>query len=66
MNRKLLLTAMVLVWCEFLCAQSSEVSIDKKSNYNSWGTNWDSVVVLTNSIVTLAVVAKNWRTSNAI
>ena len=58
MNRNVLLTAIVLVWCEFLCAQSSEVSIDKKSNYDSWGTNWDSVVVLTNSIVTLAVVPK--------
>jgi len=41
-----------------LTAQSYDVSIQKASNYNSWGTAWDSVVVLKNNITTIAIVPK--------
>jgi hypothetical protein len=39
-------------------AQQYDVSLEKKINYNNWGTAWDSVVVLKNGIVTLAAVPK--------
>jgi hypothetical protein len=39
-------------------AQQYDVSLEKKSNYNNWGTSWDSVVVLKNGIVTIAAVPK--------
>jgi len=37
-------------------AQSYDVSIGNKSNYNSWGTGWDSVTVMENNLVKLAIV----------
>jgi hypothetical protein len=39
-------------------AQQYDVSLEKKINYNNWGTAWDSVVVLKNGIITLAAVPK--------
>ena len=41
-----------------LAAQTYDVSIQKASNYNSWGTGWDSVYVMKNNITTLAIVPK--------
>jgi hypothetical protein len=41
-----------------LTAAAQDVAIQTQSNYNSWGTAWDSVYVLKNNIVTLAAVPK--------
>ena len=41
-----------------LAAQTYDVSIQKASNYNSWGTGWDSVYVMKNNITTLAIVPR--------
>jgi hypothetical protein len=49
-------TLLFLLLPGFLMAQSYNVSIAKHSNYNSWGTAWDSAIVLTNNLTTLAVV----------
>jgi hypothetical protein len=39
-------------------ASAQDVTVQTQSNYNSWGTGWDSVYVLKNTIVTLAAVPK--------
>jgi hypothetical protein len=39
-----------------LIAQPYNVSVTKQSNYNSWGTGWDSVYVLQNNLVTCTIV----------
>ncbi|MCX7726876.1 MAG: hypothetical protein N2053_08510, partial [Chitinispirillaceae bacterium] len=39
-------------------AAEYEVTLEKKSNYNGWGKDWDSVYVVKNRIVTLAAVPK--------
>jgi hypothetical protein len=42
-----------------LClAAPYDVSVQKVSNYDSWGTGWDSEYVMQNSLVTLAVAPK--------
>jgi hypothetical protein len=39
-----------------LMAQPYNVSVAKRSNYNSWGIGWDSVYVLQNNLITCAIV----------
>jgi hypothetical protein len=39
-----------------LMAQPYDVSVAKRSNYNSWGTGWDSVYVMRNNLTTVAIV----------
>jgi hypothetical protein len=58
MNSAIRLCAAALALPIALAAQSYDVSIQKASNYNSWGAAWDSVVVLKNNITTLAIVPK--------
>jgi hypothetical protein len=41
-----------------LASTSYDVTMEKKVNYNSWGAAWDTVVVVKNSIITLAAVPK--------
>jgi len=58
MTRIILLNIYVILSVGILFAQTDNVSLSKKSNYHSWGTNWDSEVVMTNSLCTLTVVPK--------
>ena len=46
----------VLMAAGLLLAQPYNVSVEKRSNYNSWGTGWDSVYVMSNNLITLAIV----------
>lgn len=39
-------------------AQSFPVSLEKKVNYKNWGAAWDTIFVLKNEIVTLAMLPK--------
>jgi hypothetical protein len=41
-----------------MAVTSYNVTMEKKVNYNSWGTAWDTVVVVTNNIITIAAVPK--------
>lgn len=41
-----------------LFAQSFPVSLEKKVNYKNWGAAWDTIFVLKNEIVTLAMLPK--------
>jgi hypothetical protein len=41
-----------------IAASPSDVIVEKKVNYNSWGAAWDSVVVVKNNIITLAAAPK--------
>lgn len=46
----------LLMTSGLLMAQPYDVSISKRSNYNSWGTGWDSVYVMSNNLTTVAIV----------
>ena len=48
----------ILIFAGLLVAAPYDVSVEKVSNYDSWGTGWDSEYVMQNAIVTLAVVPK--------
>jgi hypothetical protein len=54
------LIILIITLCIFAAgiadAQQFNVTLEKKSNYNNWGTAWDSVIVLKNGIITLAAV----------
>ncbi len=41
-----------------LSAATQDVTIQTQSNYNSWGTGWDSVYVMKNNVTTIAIVPK--------
>lgn len=47
-----------LVICGSLAAQTYDVSFEKKVGYNGWTSDWDTVHVAQNGIVTIAVVPK--------
>jgi hypothetical protein len=46
----------VLVAFGLVTAQPYNVSLSRVSNYNSWGTGWDSVYVMSNNLATVAIV----------
>lgn len=59
MNLKNIFLLMILVLVVGIgVAQNYDVTFEKKSNYNEWGKDWDSVFVVKNGIVTLAAVPK--------
>ncbi len=47
-----------LCFCGFTFAQNYDVNLEKKVNYNNWGTAWDTIYVLKNNLVTLAILPK--------
>jgi hypothetical protein len=49
---------LLFVALSIFASTSFDVSMEKKVNYNSWGANWDTVVVLKNNLTTIAIVPK--------
>lgn len=47
-----------LCFCGLISAQKYETKLEKIKNYNSWGADWDSIYVVKNDLVTVAVLPK--------
>lgn len=44
--------------CDLSFAQIYDVKLEKIVNYNNWGSDWDSICVVKNDLITIAVLPK--------